>query len=225
MRRRISYANVAATLALVFSMSGGALAASHYLISSTKQISPKVLKALKGKNGTPGAPGKEGGTGKEGTPGKEGVKGAIGGEGKEGPRGPGIVATGSSKGSTTCSLTGGGEEKFCFDTTLAFTPATNATCQVTVNTQIGTFTVGKPTTQGPYFRIAIKEGSTEVNDKVYGYYFFGTAGEKSIYQERTKLIPVTAGTTYNFGAFYGGIEGEWATVSSRFEVVYICYGS
>src|SRR6202043_2254580 len=46
MRRRFSYANVAATLALVFSMSGGALAAKHYLINSTKQINPKVLKAI-----------------------------------------------------------------------------------------------------------------------------------------------------------------------------------
>jgi len=48
MRRRFSYANVAATLALVFSMSGGALAANHYLINSTKQIKPSVLKKLKG---------------------------------------------------------------------------------------------------------------------------------------------------------------------------------
>lgn len=46
MRHRLSYANVAATLALVFSMSGGALAATHYLINSTKQINPKVLKKL-----------------------------------------------------------------------------------------------------------------------------------------------------------------------------------
>jgi hypothetical protein len=42
-RLRFTYANVAATLALVFSMSGGALAASHYLITSKKQIAPKVL--------------------------------------------------------------------------------------------------------------------------------------------------------------------------------------
>jgi hypothetical protein len=50
-QKRITYANVAATLALVFSMSGGALAATHYLINSTKQISPKVLKKLKGPRG------------------------------------------------------------------------------------------------------------------------------------------------------------------------------
>jgi hypothetical protein len=45
-RRHLSYANVTATLALVFAMTGGALAANHYLLTSTKQISPKVLKQL-----------------------------------------------------------------------------------------------------------------------------------------------------------------------------------
>lgn len=43
-RNRMIYANVAMTVALVFAMSGGAYAASRYMITSTKQISPKVLK-------------------------------------------------------------------------------------------------------------------------------------------------------------------------------------
>jgi hypothetical protein len=43
---RLSYANVVATLALVRAMSGGAIAATHYLITSTKQISPRGLKKL-----------------------------------------------------------------------------------------------------------------------------------------------------------------------------------
>jgi hypothetical protein len=43
-KKRLSYANVAMTLALVFAMSGGAYAACHFTITSTKQISPKVLK-------------------------------------------------------------------------------------------------------------------------------------------------------------------------------------
>ena len=55
MRKHLTYANVAATLALVFAMSGGALAAKHYLINSTKQINPKVLKKLRGAKGTTGA--------------------------------------------------------------------------------------------------------------------------------------------------------------------------
>ena len=88
MRKRITYANVAATLALVFAMSGGAFAAKHYLLSSTKQISPKVLKALKGKTGKTGATGPAGLAGKEGSPGKEGKEGKQGTEGKEGKEGP-----------------------------------------------------------------------------------------------------------------------------------------
>jgi hypothetical protein len=82
LKQRLTYANVAATLALVFSMTGGALAANHYLITSTKQISPKVVKALKGKAGPAG---KDGLPGKDGAPGKEG---SAGKEGKEGLRGP-----------------------------------------------------------------------------------------------------------------------------------------
>lgn len=78
MRKRLTYANVAATLALVFAMSGGALAAKHYLITSTKQISPKVLKKLKGKTGKTGVTGKEGAQGKEGVAGKNGVNGGRG---------------------------------------------------------------------------------------------------------------------------------------------------
>jgi hypothetical protein len=82
MRRRITYANVAATLALVFSMSGGALAASHYLVNSTKQISPKVLRKLRGSTGKTGAAGKEGAPGKEGPAGKEGATGKEGSAGQ-----------------------------------------------------------------------------------------------------------------------------------------------
>jgi hypothetical protein len=90
MRRHFSYANVAATLALVFSMSGGALAAKHYLISSPRQINPKVLNALKGRNGangTNGAAGPAGPTGKEGPAGKEAPAGKEGPPGKEGATG------------------------------------------------------------------------------------------------------------------------------------------
>ena len=88
MRRHLSYANVAATLALVFAMSGGALAAKHYLINSTNQINPKVLKKLKGNagprgRGAAGAPGAAGAAGKEGPQGKEGSAKGKEGKGRE----------------------------------------------------------------------------------------------------------------------------------------------
>ncbi len=89
-RRRMSYANVVATLAMVFAMSGGALAASKFLITSTKQIKPSVLSQLKGKagaNGAPGAAGPAGSAGPQGPaggPGKDGAAGANGTNGKDG---------------------------------------------------------------------------------------------------------------------------------------------
>jgi Collagen triple helix repeat (20 copies) len=82
MRRHLTYANAAATLALVFAMSGGAMAANHYLIESTKEINPKVLKKLRGSAGRTGARGATGATG------ATGAMGAAGGEGKQGPPGP-----------------------------------------------------------------------------------------------------------------------------------------
>jgi hypothetical protein len=78
LQRSLSYANVVATLALVFAMSAGAVAATHYLINSTKQINPKVLGKLEGKNGATGATGAPGPGGKEGSPGQTGSAGAIG---------------------------------------------------------------------------------------------------------------------------------------------------
>jgi hypothetical protein len=76
--KRFTYANVVATLALVFAMSGGALAASKYLITSTKQISPKVVTALKGKAGAKGPAGSAGPAGPQGPAGTPGTPGAAG---------------------------------------------------------------------------------------------------------------------------------------------------
>jgi hypothetical protein len=94
MRRRLNYANVTATLALFFALSGGALAAKHYVISSTNQINPKVLRALKGKTGPTGPAGANGANGTNGAPGTPGKEGSPGKEGKEGKAGaPGAPAT------------------------------------------------------------------------------------------------------------------------------------
>jgi hypothetical protein len=81
LRQRLTYANVTVTLALVLATGGSALAASHYLITSTKQISPRVLRALKGRTGPRGP------TGATGPPGKRGFTGTRGPTGSPGPQG------------------------------------------------------------------------------------------------------------------------------------------
>jgi Collagen triple helix repeat (20 copies) len=95
-RKRFTYANVAMTLALVFAMTGGAYAAKHYLITSTKQISPKVLKQLRGtngKNGTNGTNGTNGAQGPVGGKGAAGTNGENGTTGKDGALGKSVVST------------------------------------------------------------------------------------------------------------------------------------
>jgi Collagen triple helix repeat (20 copies) len=84
-RERITYGNVAMTLALVLSMTGGAYAAGRIIITSTKQISPKVIRQLAGKVGPAGP------AGLAGPPGPSGPAGPLGPTGSPGPKGdPGV---------------------------------------------------------------------------------------------------------------------------------------
>ncbi len=97
LRQRLNYSNVMSTVAVFFALSGGAAyAASHYLITSTKQIKPSVLASLKGKAGPAGpagaagvgSAGPAGPQGPQGSPGTNGTNGSNGTNGKEGPPGP-----------------------------------------------------------------------------------------------------------------------------------------
>jgi hypothetical protein len=97
-RRYLNYANIVATLALVFAMSGGALAAKRYLITSTNQISPRVLRKLKvtHKAGSTRR-GSAGPKGPEGEEGEEGEKGEKGAEGAQGAPAPTTLPAGQSE--------------------------------------------------------------------------------------------------------------------------------
>jgi Collagen triple helix repeat (20 copies) len=97
--RQLNATTAIAIIALVFGMTGGAWAAKRYLITSTKQISPSVLKALRGANGKSGATGASGvagpagpagptgPTGQGGAQGAGGAKGEQGTKGEQGPKG------------------------------------------------------------------------------------------------------------------------------------------
>ncbi len=108
-RRRITYTNVAMTLVLVFAMSGGAWAASRYAITSTKQISPKVLKSLRGAKGQNGAAGQAGPAGPQGPAGAKGETGPAGAKGEPGSAGaPGTNGKEGEKGAPGSPWTAGG---------------------------------------------------------------------------------------------------------------------
>lgn len=78
---KINLVNVSIAVVIVFATAGGAYAGQHYIITSTKQIKPSVLKQLEGKRGQAGANGvngKDGAAGVNGTNGKDGVAGVAG---------------------------------------------------------------------------------------------------------------------------------------------------
>src|SRR5690349_17298758 len=120
-RRRVTYANVAMTLAVVFAMAGGALAAGtkHHkgrkpavVITSTKQISKSVLAALKGNVGPTGPTGPAGSPGKDGAPGTPGEKGPKGDAGEKGAPGKGVeVIRSAGAAGEACEGFGGAEVK------------------------------------------------------------------------------------------------------------------
>ncbi|MCW2991394.1 MAG: hypothetical protein JWM73_1988 [Solirubrobacterales bacterium] len=80
--RRLSPSLVVACLALFFALGGSVLAAKHYVLTSTKQVKPGVLKQLRGKRGPAGP---AGAAGAAGLPGPAGAAGATGPAGPAGP--------------------------------------------------------------------------------------------------------------------------------------------
>jgi hypothetical protein len=104
--RRVRMSNLLAVGAMGIVLVGGtAYAASHYLITSTSQIAPSVLRQLQqgrqgpaGPQGPPGAQGPRGLPGLAGSQGPEGPPGPAGAQGAQGPTGvgAGVVAYSAS---------------------------------------------------------------------------------------------------------------------------------
>ena len=85
MRKHLTPAMIISLIALFFALTGGAFAAQHYVITSTKQIKPSVVDELQGNTGPRG---KQGPTGAKGEQGATGAKGDAGPAGAMGPAGP-----------------------------------------------------------------------------------------------------------------------------------------
>jgi hypothetical protein len=79
--------NAVAWLALFVALSGTSIAASHYIITSTRQIKPSVLRQLRGKSGSGGGKGEGGSNGSQGPQGTPGAAGPNGKQGEPGPAG------------------------------------------------------------------------------------------------------------------------------------------
>jgi len=82
---RPSPALIIATLALSLAVTGVAAGAGRYILTSTKQISPKVLRSLRGKAGSQGPRGPAGAAGATGAAGVAGPPGETGLTGLTGP--------------------------------------------------------------------------------------------------------------------------------------------
>jgi hypothetical protein len=206
----LNYANVTATLALVFAMSGGALAAHLYLITSTTQISPKVLGKLKGKTGPTGPPGS---TGKQGVAGAAGAAGAAGKEGpkgKDGSRGPEGVS-GLDRWRTTVATPGKTKEE----------------AAIVVLATVGPFTVeGHCYEEGTNTAAATYIRTSETGSVAQGYFAQGSetplkAGEDLQISEDTAL-----GITATHEAkFDSPDDGSWGAVSHDNSVSLNGFGS
>jgi hypothetical protein len=186
LRRHLSYANVVATMALVFAMGGTAIATKHYLISSTKQIKPSVLKKLDGKTGPAGkigAPGKEGPAGKEGAKGERGEPGPL-----LSTLPPGKTETGAYGFASTRFKKEGGAYEPATETSypipLAFTPRINIVKEKASPTAACPGSPGKPA---------------------------ATAGNLCVYAEREdvelKILNEPAEGHFGFFAYFGASEG------------------
>jgi hypothetical protein len=155
-RRRPNLSLVISVIALVIVLGGTAVAANRYLITNSKQISPKALKeiatiaAKQGATGQPGPPGPAGPQGPAGEKGPRGDKGPTGDSGGPGGGGGGEGADVDWAVVSSAGILGrssdGGAHVFKF-------PTDEGTYAVVFSKDVHQCaygaTVGRPTIEGP----------------------------------------------------------------------------
>jgi hypothetical protein len=114
MRGKFGIPGAISVVALIFAMGGAAYAAKNYVITSTGQIKPNVLKSLQGKAGIAGT------TGAPGPAGALGPAGANGRDGTNGTNGTGVSASESNTTIDGTHCTGIGGSKFVAGSTTTY---------------------------------------------------------------------------------------------------------
>ncbi len=179
---------IIALVALFFAFGGSAVAAHHYLITSTKQIKPSVLKQLKGAKGPKGA---------QGQIGPQGTGNACNAGQEMGNPGPAVTLTmyGTWTNISSCSITLTGSDKVLI---------------------VGQVTVQSDSNVGDAFAQVLVDGSlvdgpywTNVSAKTPG----ATDGRTTIPVSRVVTLVAGAHTVTLQGSYYDG--GATTTVTAR----------
>lgn len=113
---------IIAALALFFALGGSAIAANHYLITSTSQIKPSVLSKLHGHAGVEGPQGTVGVAGANGSNGAPGPQGPQGSQGPQGPSGGGALSPLTTVESNTAGYAYNAEVATYVSVAIAFCP-------------------------------------------------------------------------------------------------------
>jgi hypothetical protein len=184
---------VLAIMALVVGMTGAAFAAKKYVITSTSQIKPSVVKSLKGKAGATGATGATGAQGPAGKDGTNGSNGKDGTDGTDGTNGQSVVA-GTEPGGVNCTeggakfeVEGSGTKTYACNGEEGSPWAAGGTLPET-ETETGAWAVSTDRATGAAFTaisftlpleeapdaVMVKEGVTEVAGKCPGLTSNGT---------------------------------------------------